>query len=51
MPLPVSTRMEIVPALSIRWVKRSPHGLGAYAGVGSYAYQFGGVVRFSLNAH
>ena len=48
-PLPVSSRIEIVPAFTVRWVKRSPDGLGAYSGVGSYAYQFGGTVRFKFD--
>ena len=48
-PLPVSSRIEIVPAFTVRWVKRSVDGLGAYSGVGSYAYQFGGTVRFTLD--
>jgi hypothetical protein len=46
-PLPVSSRIEIVPAFTVRWVRRSADGLGAYSGVGSYAYQFGGTVRFT----
>ena len=48
-PLPVSSRIEVVPAFTIRWVMRSDHGLGAYAGIGSWAYQFGGTVRFKLD--
>ena len=48
-PLPVSSRVEIVPAFTVRWVKRSADGLGAYSGVGSYAYQFGGTVRFKFD--
>jgi hypothetical protein len=48
-PLPVNSRIEIVPAFRVRWVKRSADGLGAYLGVGSYAYQFGGTVRFKFD--
>lgn len=49
-PLSLGTRIEVVPAVTVRWVKRpSYYGLGAYAGVGSYAYQFGATVRFSLD--
>ena len=47
-PLPVSSRIEIVPAFTFRWVSRSASGQGAYFGVGSYAYQFGGAVRFKF---
>jgi hypothetical protein len=48
-PLPVSSRIEIVPAFTFRWVSRSASGQGAYLGVGSYAYQFGGTVRFKFD--
>jgi hypothetical protein len=48
-PLPVSRRIDVVPAFSIRWVDRSDEGLGDYLGVASYAYQFGATVRFSLH--
>jgi len=47
--LPVSSRIEIVPAFTVRWVVRSASGQGAYFGVGSYAYQFGGAVRFKFD--
>ena len=48
-PLPVSSNIEIVPAFTVRWVSRSADGQGAYFGVGSYAYQFGGTVRFKFD--
>ena len=48
-PLAVSSRIDVVPAFTVRWVKRSDDGLGAYSGVGSYAYQFGGTVRFKFD--
>jgi hypothetical protein len=50
-PLRVSRRIEVVPAFRVRWVKRSSsfYGLGAYAGVGSYAYQFGATVRWTFD--
>ena len=48
-PLPVSSTIEIVPAFTFRWVSRSASGQGAYFGVGSYAYQFGGTVRFKFD--
>ena len=48
-PLPVSSKIEIVPAFTVRWVVRSDDGQGAYFGVGSYAYQFGGTVRFKFD--
>ena len=48
-PLPVSSKIELVPAFTFRWVSRSANGQGAYLGVGSYAYQFGGTVRFEFD--
>ena len=48
-PLTVGSKIEIVPALTVRWVKRAPDGLGAYSGVGNYAYQVGGTVRFKVD--
>jgi hypothetical protein len=48
-PLPVSRRIDVVPAFSIRWVDRSDEGLGDYLGAAHYAYQFGATVRFSFD--
>jgi hypothetical protein len=49
-PLSLRTKIDVVPAFTVRWVKRPPYyGLGAYAGVGSYAYQVGATVRFTLD--
>jgi hypothetical protein len=48
-PLPVGRRLEVVPAFRLRWVGRSRSGLGDYAGVGRYAYQFGATVRWTLD--
>ena len=48
-PLAVSSNIEIVPAFTVRWVKRSIDGQGAYLGVGSYVYQFGGTVRLTFD--
>ncbi len=48
-PLPVSRRIEIVPAFSVRWVKRSVDGWSDYLGVGRRAYQFGATVRWRFD--
>lgn len=45
-PVPVSRRIEVVPAFTVRWVGRSG-GLVSYAGVGSVAYQVGATVRWT----
>jgi len=48
-PVPVSKRIALVPAFTIRWVGRSASSQGDYLGVASYAYQFGATVRFSFD--
>jgi hypothetical protein len=48
-PLPVSSKIDVVPAFTVRWVARPAYGLGAYAGVGSYSYQFGATVRLAFH--
>ena len=50
-PLSVSRTIDVVPAFTLRWVNRDgdPNNLGAYNGVGSYAYQFGATVRFKFD--
>ena len=46
MPLAAGASVEVVPAFTVRWAGRpESYGLAAYAGVGSYAYQFGATVR------
>ena len=47
-PLPINRRIALVPAFTVRWVRRSSDGLGAYSGVGSYVYQVGCGVRFKI---
>ena len=51
MPLPVSRTIDVVPAFTVHWVDRDrdPNDLGAYLGVGSYAYQFGATLRFNFD--
>ena len=48
-PVPVSKRIALVPAFTIRWVGRSASSQGDYLGVASYAYQFGATVRFTFD--
>ena len=47
-PLPVSRRIEVVPAFTVRWVGRSG-GPASYAGVGNYAFQVGATVRWTFD--
>ena len=49
LPLPVSRRIAVVPAFTIRWIDRPESGQGDYLGVAAYAYQFGATVRFSFD--
>jgi hypothetical protein len=48
-PLPVSRRIAVVPAFTLRWIGRDSSGQGDYLGVGSVAYQYGATVRFSFD--
>jgi hypothetical protein len=47
--VPAGSRIDVVPAFTIRWVQRPSTGLGDYLGVGSFAYQFGATVRFKID--
>jgi hypothetical protein len=46
-PIPVSRRIDVVPAFTVRWVGRSENGIGGYAGVGSLAYHVGAALRWT----
>jgi hypothetical protein len=46
--IPAGARVEVVPAVTLRWIQRERSGLGDYLGVGRFAYQFGASVRFKL---
>jgi hypothetical protein len=47
--VPAGSRIDVVPAFTVRWIQRPSTGLGDYLGVGSYAYQFGATVRFTID--
>ena len=48
-PLPVSRKIAVVPAFTVRFIGRPGSGQGEYLGVAGYAYQFGATVRFSFD--
>lgn len=47
-PLPISRRIAIVPAFTLRYIGRAG-GQAEYLGVASYAYQYGATLRYSFD--